>query len=105
MIGLRAVDAEGNFASKNRANWSLWRTGTGCPSACPGFEAHTSAPLTVSGLTEAELTDARLIEVPASTVVLILWNERAAPGEVVPYYAISPNVDASERQATRGQAA
>ena len=39
--------------------------------------------------TAAAVTDARLIEVPDSTVVLVLWNETPAGGATVPYYAVS----------------
>jgi hypothetical protein len=39
--------------------------------------------------TEAEVTDARLVTVPDSSVLLVLWNERSAGPGAVPYYAIS----------------
>ncbi len=42
-----------DFAAKNRPNWSLWRTGTQCPTACPPYESNTAADLFVLGLTEA----------------------------------------------------
>ncbi len=37
--------------------------------------------------TTAAVGDARLIEVPDSTVVLVLWNETPQGGSATPYYA------------------
>ena len=39
--------------------------------------------------TEAEVTDAGLIAVPDSTVLLVLWNEHVPPADPVPHNAIS----------------
>jgi len=44
--------------------------------------------------TDAEVTDTRLVSVPDSTVLLVLWNEHSAAPGAVPYYAIS--VDGEE---------
>lgn len=49
--------------------------------------------------TEAGVADARLIAVPGSTLLLILWNEGIPPGDVFPYYALS--LDGREVQRVR----
>ncbi len=36
-----------------------------------------------------DVTDTRTVQVPKSSVLLILWNEQISPGKVVPYYAFS----------------
>jgi hypothetical protein len=39
--------------------------------------------------TEAQVTDARLVEVPGSALLLALWNEHDPGGPPVPHYAFS----------------
>jgi hypothetical protein len=39
--------------------------------------------------TDAEVTDARAVSFPQSPTLVVLWNERDAADNVVPYYAIS----------------
>ena len=39
--------------------------------------------------TEDRVTDARLIGVSDSTLLVALWNERAGAGRIVPHYAVS----------------
>ena len=49
---------------------------------CGGQPFHT---------TESVVTDARLVSVPGSEVVLVLWNEASGGANPVPFYAISEN--------------
>ncbi len=39
------------------------------------------------------MTDGRVIELSGTPVLLVLWSERAAAGELTPFYAISSDGD------------
>lgn len=42
-------------------------------------------------ITNREARNARLVEVPNSTVLIALWDEVASDGQVFPFYALSPD--------------